>query len=68
MPLPLPYSTLLTYFGHIGYVLYKAISSANAMFTKIVVIRYLLSDHRKNVNGVGTVKKSFISMHKSCPN
>lgn len=68
MPLALPYSTLFIYFGHIGYVLYKAISSANTMFTKMVVIRYLLSDHRKNVNGVGTVKKSFIRMHRSCPN
>lgn len=60
MPLPLANPTLFAYFDHIGYVLYRAISSANTMFTKMVVMWYLISDHWQNVNGVGTIKKSLI--------
>lgn len=67
MPLPLANSTLFIYFDNIGCVLYQAISSANTVFIKMVIIVYLILDHRKTVNGVGTIKKIFISMHRNCP-
>jgi len=35
---------LFTYFDYIGYVLYKAISSAITVFTEKVIIFYLITE------------------------